>query len=170
MRGTKTPSDQVHDAARPAARQSFAPEHKPRRARVIVAGLVFFVVAGVGTWLWHRSLRHVADARSCDEGEQRGCYRAAELYRYGIGVARNPVLARSFYERAYAMPVWPDLTLTVGVDLAKMLEAGEGGPRDLPRALELFERACREREGRSDRDMSCERASALRARVSTTPR
>ena len=71
-----------------------------------------------------------------DTGDAHALFTLGNLYRFGEGVAPDPVKAAQFYERA-ALAGWPDAMFNLG----GCYRVGEGVPKDPARAVFWYERA-----------------------------
>lgn len=74
--------------------------------------------------------------KAADGGLVRSQYTLAQMYAYGLGVARNDAIARHLLQKAAVSGL-----AAAQYNLAKFLRDGRGGPRDLPAAAAWFEKA-----------------------------
>jgi hypothetical protein len=78
-------------------------------------------------------------APMCEQGRASACSKLASMYTHGLGVTPDAAKALALEERACALNS-PESCVFLGYKLRE----GKLGPRDLPRARQLFTQGCEE--------------------------
>jgi len=74
--------------------------------------------------------------RACDLSAVTACVDLGVVYRDGKVQAKNPAYAAKLFQRAC------DLSAAACASIASMYELGMGVPKDVPRAVSLYQRSC----------------------------